>query len=201
MLVSSAPTRPPDRLWSACYVRRTTIVWSLEAACACRPQPCIIRSRHQRLRKTALGAAIAFNTLPDDSADAAARWLAAGNRAVSSGYQQRPCSRDLAGPPRFLTGSNVNLATSAHDSNPAHIGRSHPHPATAEAPPALAPYGVAVLLTYLAAWLQRRPSKGPELRVVALKYTSPPSAGRPACLLVLNPKKFSERNCESVCRQ
>ena len=31
--------------------------------------------------KTAPGAAIAFNTRPDDSADAAARWLAVGNRA------------------------------------------------------------------------------------------------------------------------
>ena len=33
------------------------------------------------IHKAALGAAIAFNTRPDDSADAAARWLAVGNRA------------------------------------------------------------------------------------------------------------------------
>jgi len=32
------------------------------------------------IRKAAPGAAIAFNTRPDDSADAAARWLAAGSR-------------------------------------------------------------------------------------------------------------------------
>ncbi len=31
------------------------------------------------IRKVAPGAAIAFNTRPDDSADAAARWVAAGN--------------------------------------------------------------------------------------------------------------------------
>jgi len=34
------------------------------------------------VHKAAPGAAIAFNTRPDDSADAAARWLAAGSRAV-----------------------------------------------------------------------------------------------------------------------
>ena len=34
------------------------------------------------IRKAAPGAAIAFNTRPDDSADAAARWLAAGSPAV-----------------------------------------------------------------------------------------------------------------------
>ena len=34
------------------------------------------------IHKAAPGAAIAFNTRPDDSADAAARWVAAGNRAV-----------------------------------------------------------------------------------------------------------------------
>ena len=34
------------------------------------------------IRKAAPGAAIAFNTPPDDSADAAARWVAAGSRAV-----------------------------------------------------------------------------------------------------------------------
>jgi len=34
------------------------------------------------IRKAAPGAAIAFNTRPDDSADAAARWLASGSRAV-----------------------------------------------------------------------------------------------------------------------
>jgi hypothetical protein len=33
------------------------------------------------IRKAA-GAAIAFNTPPDDSADAAARWVAAGSRAA-----------------------------------------------------------------------------------------------------------------------
>ena len=37
MLVPSARTKPPDRQWSVFYVRRTTIVWSSEAACACRP--------------------------------------------------------------------------------------------------------------------------------------------------------------------
>ena len=34
------------------------------------------------IRKVAPGAAIAFNTRPDDSADAAGRWVAAGSRAV-----------------------------------------------------------------------------------------------------------------------
>ena len=34
------------------------------------------------VHKAAPGAAIAFNTRPDDSADAAARWLASGSRAV-----------------------------------------------------------------------------------------------------------------------
>jgi len=34
------------------------------------------------VRKAAPGAAIAFNTQPADSADAAARWVAAGSRAV-----------------------------------------------------------------------------------------------------------------------
>ena len=34
------------------------------------------------VRKAAPGAAIAFNTRPDDSADAAARWVAAGTRAL-----------------------------------------------------------------------------------------------------------------------
>ena len=34
------------------------------------------------VHKAAPGAAIAFNTTPGDSADAAARWLAAGSRAV-----------------------------------------------------------------------------------------------------------------------
>jgi len=34
------------------------------------------------IHKAAPGAAIAFNTRPDDSADAAARWLAAGSPAV-----------------------------------------------------------------------------------------------------------------------
>ncbi|HVP00878.1 MAG TPA: hypothetical protein VMT15_22580 [Bryobacteraceae bacterium] len=34
------------------------------------------------VRKAAPGAPIAFNTRPDDSADAAARWVAVGSRAV-----------------------------------------------------------------------------------------------------------------------
>jgi hypothetical protein len=34
------------------------------------------------IRQTAPDAAIAFNTRPDDSADAAARWVAAGSRAT-----------------------------------------------------------------------------------------------------------------------
>ena len=34
------------------------------------------------IRRAAPGAAIAFNTRPDDSADAAGRWVAAGSRAV-----------------------------------------------------------------------------------------------------------------------
>jgi hypothetical protein len=34
------------------------------------------------IRKTAPGAAIAFNTRPDDSADAAGRWVAAGSGAI-----------------------------------------------------------------------------------------------------------------------
>jgi hypothetical protein len=40
------------------------------------------------IHKAAPGAAIAFNTRPDDSADAAARWLAAGSPAVLSGVRQ-----------------------------------------------------------------------------------------------------------------
>jgi len=34
------------------------------------------------VRKAAPGAAIAFNTRPDDSADAAARWVATGSRVL-----------------------------------------------------------------------------------------------------------------------
>jgi len=34
------------------------------------------------VRKAAPGAAIAFNTRPDDSADAAARWIAPGSSAL-----------------------------------------------------------------------------------------------------------------------
>ena len=37
------------------------------------------------IRKVAPGAAIAFNTRPEDSADAAARWLPVGSQAVQSG--------------------------------------------------------------------------------------------------------------------
>ena len=37
------------------------------------------------VHKAAPGAAIAFNTRPEDSADAAARWLPAGSRAVKPG--------------------------------------------------------------------------------------------------------------------
>jgi hypothetical protein len=37
------------------------------------------------IRKAAPKAGIAFNTRPDDSADAAARWVAAGSRAMESG--------------------------------------------------------------------------------------------------------------------
>jgi hypothetical protein len=40
------------------------------------------------VHKAAPGAAIAFNTRPEDSADAAARWLPVGSRAVNSGTQQ-----------------------------------------------------------------------------------------------------------------
>ena len=40
------------------------------------------------VHKAAPGAAIAFNTRPEDSADAAARWLPVGGRAVKSGIQQ-----------------------------------------------------------------------------------------------------------------
>ncbi len=39
------------------------------------------------VRKAAPNAAIAFNTRPDDSADAAARWVSPGSRAVKSGAQ------------------------------------------------------------------------------------------------------------------
>ena len=35
-MVSFARTKPPHRQWSVCYDRRTTIVSSSEAACACR---------------------------------------------------------------------------------------------------------------------------------------------------------------------
>jgi hypothetical protein len=45
------------------------------------------------IRKAAPGAAIAFNTRPDDSADAAARWVAAGSRALESGFQQNNKTR------------------------------------------------------------------------------------------------------------
>src|SRR4029079_12963743 len=47
-------------------------------------------------RKADPGAAIAFNTRPDDSADAAARWVAAGSRAVLSGFHigSIPVARD-----------------------------------------------------------------------------------------------------------
>jgi hypothetical protein len=62
------PDKPPDRQWSDRYVRRTTIVWSSEAACAC--------------RTASLPYSRAFNTRPDDSADAAARGLALGSRAI-----------------------------------------------------------------------------------------------------------------------
>ena len=41
------------------------------------------------VRKAAPAAAIAFNTRPDDSADAAARWVATGSGDVQSGYQQK----------------------------------------------------------------------------------------------------------------
>src|SRR6266705_7095934 len=47
------------------------------------------------IHKAAPGTAIAFNTRPDDSADAAARWLAAGRRAVSSGVQQHQAQAQL----------------------------------------------------------------------------------------------------------
>ena len=40
------------------------------------------------VHKAAPGAAIAFNTVPHNSADAAARWLEVGSRAVSAGVQQ-----------------------------------------------------------------------------------------------------------------
>jgi hypothetical protein len=40
------------------------------------------------VHKAAPGAAIAFNTRPEDSADAAARWLPVGSRAVKPGTQQ-----------------------------------------------------------------------------------------------------------------
>jgi hypothetical protein len=40
------------------------------------------------VHKTAPGAAIAFNTRPEDSADAAARWLPVGSQAVKPGTQQ-----------------------------------------------------------------------------------------------------------------
>ena len=59
------------------------------------PQPCTIRSRHHPVRRAAPGAAIAFNTRPDDSADAAARWVAAGSRTLMHNFT------------RGLTGRNV----------------------------------------------------------------------------------------------
>jgi hypothetical protein len=40
------------------------------------------------VHKAAPAASIAFNTRPDDSADAAARWLAPGSQTASSGSQQ-----------------------------------------------------------------------------------------------------------------
>ena len=40
------------------------------------------------VHKAAPGAAIAFNTRPEDSADAAARWLPVGSREVKPGTQQ-----------------------------------------------------------------------------------------------------------------
>ena len=44
--------------------------------------PCIIRVVINAVHKASPGTAIAFNTRPDDSADAAARWFAAGSRTV-----------------------------------------------------------------------------------------------------------------------
>ena len=41
------------------------------------------------VHKTARGTPIAFNTRPDDSADAAARWLTAANRSESLGVKDR----------------------------------------------------------------------------------------------------------------
>ena len=52
-------------------------------ACACHPEVLnYSKSSSTRIRRIAPGTAIAFNTRPDDSADAAARWVAAGSKAV-----------------------------------------------------------------------------------------------------------------------
>ena len=51
------------------------------------------------VHKAAPGAAIAFNTVPQDSADAAARWLEAGSRTVYSGVQTKPRRPGSSKPP------------------------------------------------------------------------------------------------------
>ena len=85
-----------DRGWEAevCYIRPDqTAGPAVERALAARPCDCVVIGAGVRLppksltlfeaivnaiRRAAPAAAIAFNTRPDDTADAAARWLAPG---------------------------------------------------------------------------------------------------------------------------
>ena len=88
-----------DRGWDAdvCLIRPDeTAVPAIERQFASQSYDCVVIGAGVRLpprglalfeavinavRRAAPGAAIAFNTRPDDSADAAARWLAPGVRA------------------------------------------------------------------------------------------------------------------------
>ena len=85
-----------DRGWEAevCYIRPDrTAGPAVERALAAKPYDCVVIGAGVRLppksltlfeaivnaiRRAAPAAAIAFNTRPDDTADAAARWLAPG---------------------------------------------------------------------------------------------------------------------------
>ena len=89
-----------DRAWDAdvCFIRPdATLRSTIERQLASKSYDCVVIGAGVRLpprrleffeavinavHKAAPGAAIAFNTRPDDTADAAARCLAAGSRAV-----------------------------------------------------------------------------------------------------------------------
>jgi len=89
-----------DRGWESdvCYIRPDqTAAPTVESQLRSTNYDCVVIGAGVRLppcnlalfevvihavRKAAPGAAIAFNTRPDDSADAAARWVTAGSRAL-----------------------------------------------------------------------------------------------------------------------